>query len=147
MNTSGRLGTWSSTYNQGTFVGLADFLGDTASARLAADYTMYHLGKHTSDGYLIMPEYGAGGDNNSGLNSIGLRWISKFMKDRRLQNRYLGWLQANADTAWNVRRPADDLSWGQWLQQTPGGALHSWDCINSVVALQVTPAGGPALEP
>ena len=138
VNTSGKVGTWASTYNQGTFVGLANFLGDTASATLAADYTMNHLGKQTTSGYRIMPEYGAGGDNNSGLNSIGLRWIAKFMKDRRLQDTYLGWLQANADTAWAVRRTSDDLSWCQWLQQTPGGVLHSWDCINSVVALQVT---------
>ena len=147
VNTSGRVGTWASTYNQGTFVGLADFLGDTADARLAADYTMNHLGKPAPSGYRIMPEYGAGGDNNSGLNSIGLRWIAKFMKDRDLQGTYLGWLQANADTAWNVRRTSDDLSWCQWLQPTPGGVLHSWDCINSVVALQVTPADGPARKP
>ena len=89
-----------------------------------------------------MPEYGSGGDNNSGLNSIGLRWISRFMKDHRLQSDYLPWLQANADTAWSVRRTSDDLSWDQWLHPTPDGVLHSWDCINSVVALQVTPADG-----
>jgi len=147
VNTSGRVGTWASTYNQGTFVGLADFLGDTASAKLAADYTMNHLGKPSPSGYQIMPEYGSGGDNNSGLNSIGLRWIAKFMKDRNLQGTYLGWLQANADTAWNVRRTSDNLSWCQWLRPTPGGVLHSWDCINSVVALQVTPADGTALKP
>ena len=137
VDTGGKIGTWSSTYNQGTFVGLANFLGDTDSARLAADYTMNHLGKRTDSGRLIMPEYGSGGDNNSGLNSIGLRWISKFMKDRHLQKRYLEWLQANADTAWSGRRTSDNLSWCQWLHPTPEGVLHSWDCINSVVALQV----------
>ena len=142
VDTSGKVGTWASTYNQGTFVGLANFLGDTASAKLAADYTINHLGKPAPSGYEIMPEYGSGGDNNSGLNSIGLRWIAQFMKDRHLQSTYLGWLQANADTAWAVRRTSDDLSWCQWLHQTPGGVLHSWDCINSVVALQVATAGG-----
>ena len=147
VNTSGSLGTWSSTYNQGTFVGLANFLGDTASAKLAADYAMYHIGSRTTNGYRIMPEYGSGSGNNSGLNAIGLRWISRFMKDRSLQNTYLSWLQANANTAWNVRRTSDNLSWCQWLQQTPGGVLHSWDCINSVVALQVTPADGAAPKP
>ena len=50
VNMSGKVGTWSSTYNQGTFVGLANFLGDTASAKLAADYTMAHLGKRTTGG-------------------------------------------------------------------------------------------------
>jgi predicted alpha-1,6-mannanase (GH76 family) len=147
VNTAGKIGTWSSTYNQGTFVGLADFLGDTADAKLAVDYTMTHLGKRAASGYRIMPEYGSGGDNNSGLNAIGLRWISKFMKDRGLQTTYLPWLQANADTAWNVRRASDNLSWCQWLQPTPDGVLHSWDCIDSVVALQVTPPDGTALSP
>ena len=147
VNTSGSVGTWSSTYNQGTFVGLANFLGDTASAKLAADYTMYHIGSRTASGYRIMPEYGSGSGNNSGLNAIGLRWISRFMKDRNLQINYLEWLQANADTAWNVRRASDNLSWCQWLHQTPDGVLHSWDCISSVAALQVTPADGTALKP
>ena len=139
VRTTGEVGTWSSSYNQGTFVGLANFLGDTAAAKLAADYTKTHLGKGTRDGYSILPEYGAGGGNNAGLNSIGLRWIARFMKDRRLESDYLGWLQANADTAWSVRRPSDNLSWCQWLQPTPGGDLHSWDCLSSLVALQVTP--------
>lgn len=147
VNLSGKIGTWSSTYNQGTFVGLADDLGDIASAKLAASYTMEHLGKGTAGGGRIMPEYGSGGDNNSGLNSIGLRWIAKFMKDRSLQSTYLGWLQANANTAWAVRRTSDDLSWCQWLNQTPGGVLHSWDCLNSVVALQVTPPDGTRQGP
>jgi predicted alpha-1,6-mannanase (GH76 family) len=147
VNTSGKVGTWSSTYNQGTFVGLANFLGDTASAKLAADYTRDHLGKPSAGGFVIMPEYGSGGDNNSGLNSIGLRWIARFMKEQRLEKNYLSWLQANADTAWNVRRRSDNLSWDQWLQPTPDGVLHSWDCINSVVALQVTPADGTAPKP
>jgi len=147
VDTRGRVGTWSSTYNQGTFVGLANFLGDTASAKLAADYTRDHLGKQTASGYQIMPEYGSGGDNNSGLNSIGLRWIAKFMQDRRLQSAYLPWFQANADTAWAVRRTEDNLSWCQWLHQTPNGVLHSWDCINSVVALQVAPADGAVPKP
>ena len=139
VSTTGKLGTWSSTYNQGTFVGLANFLGDTASAKLAADYTMNHLGKQSATGnYRIMPEYGAGGGNNAGLNSIGLRWIGRFMRDHSLQSTYLGWLQENADTAWAVRRTSDDLSWCQWLRPTPDGILHSWDCIDSVVALQVT---------
>lgn len=142
VNTSGKIGTWSSTYNQGTFVGLANFLGDTEAAKLAADYTRDHLGKRNAAGLMIMPEYGSGGDNNSGLNSIGLRWISAFMKDHNLQSDYLPWLQANANTAWAVRRTSDNLSWCQWLRPTPDGILHSWDCINSVVALQVTPPDG-----
>jgi predicted alpha-1,6-mannanase (GH76 family) len=138
VNTHGSVSTWASTYNQGTFVGLANFLGDTKSAGLATDYTMNHLGTLGAGGYRILPEYGTGSGNNSGFNAILLRWVSKFMKDRHLEKSYLPWLQANANAAWNVRRTSDNLSWCQWLQQTPDGLVYSWDCISSVVALQVT---------
>jgi predicted alpha-1,6-mannanase (GH76 family) len=93
ITTSG-LGTWASTYNQGTFIGAADYLGDTASATLAMNFTENVLSAPNGSGYNILPEYGIGG-NNSGFNSIGIRWMAKFMRDQCLQGTYLGWLQAN----------------------------------------------------
>src|SRR6202000_671787 len=73
---------------------------------------------------------------------------AKFMKDRNFQFLYLPWLQANADAAWNLRRPADNLSWCQWLQPTPATSnLLSWDCISSMVALQVVPTSSNAVAP
>lgn len=139
--TSG-VGTWSSTYNQGTFVGAANYLGDVAAATLAANFTKNSMSGPNGGGGIIMPQYGAGG-NNSGFNSIGIRWIAKFMKDRNLQSSYLGWLQSNANAAWTVRRGQDNLSWCQWLEQTPSLTnFYSWDCVSSVVALQVVPADG-----
>ena len=137
---TGKINKWSSSYNQGTFVGLANFLGDTATAKLAADYIMTQMGKPNAKGIMLMPEYNADGGDLAGFNSIGLRWITRFMKERKLEATYLPWLQANADAAWNVRRTSDDLSWNRWLEPTPAGVLHSWDTISSVVALQVVPA-------
>ena len=136
---SGQINTWSSTYNQGTFVGLANFLGDIASAKLAADYTMNTMSQRNASGFMIMPEYDADGRDFAGFNAIALRWISKFMRDHKLEVTYLPWLQANAEAAWNVRRSSDNLSWCRWLEPTPEGVLHSWDTISSVVALQVVP--------
>lgn len=144
---TGKINKWSSTYNQGTFIGLANYLGDTATAKLAADYTMNRMGKRGAKGFMIMPEYGAGGGNNAGFNSIGLRWISKFMKERRLEATYLPWMQANADAAWDGRRASDGLSWCQWLQPTPESLLHSWDTISSVVAFQVVPPNEKTPKP
>jgi predicted alpha-1,6-mannanase (GH76 family) len=144
----GTISTWSSTYNQGTFVGAADFLGDTTNAVLATTYTMNYLGSPDAGGYNIMIDYGPD-NNNSGFNSIGARWIARFMKDRNYQFLYLPWLQANANAAWNHRRTSDNLSWCQWDQQTPAASnLLSWDCISSMVVMQVVPAdadvGSPA---
>lgn len=128
--TNGVISTWSSSYNQGTFIGAANFLGRTNDAALAADYTMMNM-----SGAGILPEYGIAG-NNSGFNAIFLRWMTRYMKNRGLQNIYEPWLQLNAAAAWNVRR-ADNLSWCQWLQPSPPGTnFFSWDCISSFEALQ-----------
>jgi predicted alpha-1,6-mannanase (GH76 family) len=127
----GRIHFWTSTYNQGTFIGLANFLGQTNDATLAVNYTREHL----SDSG-ILPQYGIAG-NNSGFNAILLRWMARFIKDRGQQSTYQPWLQANAEAAWKVRRTIDGLSWCQWRQPTPTVInLHSWDCIASVEALQ-----------
>lgn len=130
----GHIHSWTSTYNQGTFIGLANFLGQTNDATLAANYTENEL-----SGSGILPRYGIAG-NNSGFNAIFYRWMAKFIRDRRLQSIYQPWLQANADAAWKIRRTSDNLSWCQWQQPTPAGTnLHSWDCIASLEALQVVP--------
>ena len=118
------------TYNQGTFIGAANYLGRTNDAMLAADYTMRRI---SSDG--ILPQYGERG-NNSGFNAIFIRWLVVFMKDRGLQSRYQPWLQLNAEAAWKVRRTSDNLSWCQWREQTPATAnLNSWGCISSVESM------------
>ncbi len=136
---TGKISKWSSTYNQGTFVGLANFLGDTATAKLAADYTMNKMGERNASGFMIMPQYGAGGGDLAGFHSIGLRWISRFMKERKMETTYLPWLRANADAAWNGRRTSDNLAGNRWREPTPEGVLHSRDTISTVVALQVVP--------
>ena len=129
---NGRIHSWASTYNQGTFIGLANFLGHTNDAVLAANYTR---NKMTVSG--ILPQYGIAG-NNSGFNAIFLRWMARFIRDRGLQNTYQPWLQENANAAWNVRRTSDNLAWCQWQQPTPAGPnLHSWDCLASVEAVLV----------
>lgn len=121
------------SYNQGTFIGAANFLGATNDARLAADFTKNVL---CTGG--IMPGYCQSGDGG-GFNGICARWIAKFMKDRGLEASYLPWLQANANAAWRGRRTRDNLSWSRWLAPTPRDVLYSWACSSSVVIMQVTP--------
>jgi predicted alpha-1,6-mannanase (GH76 family) len=121
------------SYNQGTFVGAAHLLGYPNEATLAADYTMRQLGRNG-----ILPQSREIGDGG-GFNGIAVRWIVKFMRERGLQERYQAWLQENADAAWNVRRPQDNLSWCRWLEPTPPGRRYSWGCSSSVVILQWVP--------
>ncbi len=130
---NGQANGGATTYNQGTFIGAADYLGDVTNAGLAANFLM-------GDGGL-MPDYGEA-NNNSGFNSIAIRWTAKFMKDHNLYNNYLAWLQYNANTAFRIRN-ANNLSWCSWEFPTPGGTLDDWSCLSSVVALQDVPPSFP----
>ena len=143
MKTSGKVGTWSSTYNQGTFVGLADLLGDTASAKLAADYTRDHLGTPRRR----LPDHAGirlGGRQQLGPElhrpALDLSVHAAPPPAERLPALAAGERKHGLERPSNLRR----LSWDQWLHPTPSGVLHSWDCINAVVALQVTPPDGKA---
>ncbi len=134
INTNGVVDQTPTTYNQGTFLGAADFLGQTNDALLAASYTMNSM---SGGGYL--PRYGIAG-NNSIFNSIFIRWLGKFMKHRGIQAPYQIWLQNQANAAWNGRRTADNLSWCQWPQLTPNGTnFYSYDCISSFEAVLAVP--------
>src|SRR5882724_9907310 len=134
INTNGAVDQTPTTYNQGTFIGAADFLGQTNDALLAANYTMNSMG---SGGYL--PRYGIAG-NNSIFNSIFIRWLGKFMRNHNIQAPYQIWLQGQANAAWNGRRLSDNLSWCQWPQMTPTGTnFYSYDCISSFEAMLAVP--------
>lgn len=134
IQTNGVINYWASTYNQGTFIGAAHFLGQTNDAALAAKFTMMNM---TTGG--ILPEYGIAG-NNSGFNAIYLRWLMRYARDRHLLPLYQPWLQINANAAWNLRR-ADHLSWCQWLHPSPMGTnFYAWDGISS---FQIMNAAAP----
>lgn len=125
------------TYNQGTFIAAANFLGHPEDAKRAADYVknvLCHNG--------ILPSYGQFGDAG-GFNGIFVRWMAKFVRERKLQKDYQAWLQANADAAWSIRRPDDNLMWSRWSRPTPDGLLSSWACSCGVVILHVVPPTSP----
>ncbi len=126
----GKVASFALTYNQGTFVGAANLLGYNDDAKLAATYTMNEMGKN---GYL--PASGENGDGG-GFNGIGVRWIARYMKDRREQATFEPWLQKNAEAAWQARRAEDNLSWCAWPKPTPPGVRHAWGCSNAVVITQ-----------
>ncbi len=128
---NGHVGRFALTYNQGTFVGAAHFLGYNDEAKLAATYTMNQLCR---DGYLPpAKERGDGG----GFNGIGVRWIARFMKDQKEQATFDPWLQKNATAAWQARRASDNLIWCRWPLPTDNELRYSWGCSSGVTILQV----------
>ncbi len=138
MNTNGRIGYKTFTYNEGTFIGAADLLwkltGDTnylSDALLAANFTRETLSHNNT-----LPAYGSG--DAAGFNGIFMRWLARFVDDNHLWPQFYPWMSLNADAAWAVRR-ADNLSWQKWDQPTPDETLDSWNCSDTVVILQVVP--------
>lgn len=142
MRANGHIGRKTFTYNEGTFIGAADFLwkltDDTNylnDALLAAKFTRDII---SDDGRL--PAYGNG--DAAGFNGIFMRWMARFMDDAHLWPQFYPWMSANADAAWRVRR-ADNLSWQNWKSPTSEGKLYSWNCSDTVVILQVVPEEEP----
>ncbi|MBC8096764.1 MAG: glycoside hydrolase [Akkermansiaceae bacterium] len=126
------------TYNQGTFIGAANYLGYTNDAIRAADFTRNRLSRGG-----LLPNYDEHNDLG-GFNGIFVRWMVKFMKDRNLQSSYQPWLQQNANAAWNFRRTSDNLSWSRWGRTTPAGTRYSFGCWGSVLVINLVP---PAQSP
>ena len=101
VNLEGRYNYWSSTYNQGTYIGanclLYEHTGEDEykiHALRAADYTMnemYHGGVMNNE---------ENGNDLPGFKGIMSRWLRLCaLKFDRPQ--YLDWLRLNADTAWS----------------------------------------------
>ncbi|RYD35386.1 MAG: DUF1080 domain-containing protein, partial [Verrucomicrobiaceae bacterium] len=148
ITTDGTRVGWRFTYNQGTYVGACSALyritGEISylqNAIKAARYTRDSMCNAAG----IFPNHGTSGDGG-GFNGIGIRWITRMVRDQGLWDEFYPWLKANAEAAWTIRRTADDLSWANWRAATPAPpeVLFSFGCYGSVVALQVVPPSDPS---
>lgn len=148
ISSTGTVTDWRFTYNQGTYVGACSALyritGEISylqNAIKAARYTRDSMCNSAG----IFPNHGTSGDGG-GFNGIGIRWITRMVRDQGLWDEFYPWLKANADAAWNIRRTEDDLSWANWRAATPAPptVLYSFGCYGSVVALQVVPSSDPS---
>ncbi len=117
IDIKGNINKWSSTYNQGTFIGACmlyyQYSGDESylnKAKKAAQYAM-----RTMYEYGVMNNETEGGDL-IGFKGILTRWISRyavFVGDGEI----FEWLRRNADAAWNNRN-SKNLIWTAWGTKT-----------------------------
>jgi predicted alpha-1,6-mannanase (GH76 family) len=126
------------SYNQGTCVGAAYFLGDYKTCELATSFTMNELAQRDGPDH-ILPSARTGGDGG-GFNGIFFRWAMKYIASQTKQAPYLRWLQGNITQAQSMKRASDGLCWCRWLQATPPGNLRAWDCTSMVVGMLTIPA-------
>lgn len=133
INLKKEISYWSSTYNQGTFIGasclLYEHTGDPqylAWADKVASYTlneMYHGGVMNNE---------EGGNDLPGFKGILARWL-RLYATRYDHPEYMDWLRKNAESAWHLRNSAN-------LMQTQLGTKtddHMYDVFVCSAAVSV----------
>jgi len=125
---------WSSTYNQGTFIGAAtmlyQFSGDDAylkDAVLAADYTV-----NTMFSGQVMNSEGDGNDL-PGFKGILARWMGKFVRECS-QDQYTEWMQKNAMAVWNNQN-SNGIMWTLFNTKSEDTFYSAWGCSAAVSML------------
>jgi predicted alpha-1,6-mannanase (GH76 family) len=148
IGTNGVVDTVALTYNQGTFIGAANFLyRATGLPQYYQDAIL--AGKRAQNGMTtagILPEWSSNTDL-SGFNGIFARWMARFAKDQNLWSSFGPWLGTNANAAWSVRN-TNDLAWQKWRTPTPNQSseIGSWGCSAAVVVMQVADPDPDALK-
>lgn len=142
---SERISTWSSTYNQGTFIGSClayyEHTGDEIwlhHAEMAAKYTrdtMYQRG--------IMDNEETGNDL-PGFKGILARYIRRFA-DVTGKTEYMDWLRENADAAWNNRN-AKGIMCIQLAHRTAERDDLDVFAVSAAVSVVVNAAGSRSIE-
>ncbi|MHB1152570.1 MAG: glycoside hydrolase family 76 protein [Eubacteriales bacterium] len=134
MNIDRTVNTWSSTYNQGTFIGACNLLYDhtkdekyLAYAEKAACYavnTMFSGGVMNSESH---------GNDLIGFKGILTRWLYRYAK---YTDNYgiLDWLQLNASAAWSNRN-SKGLIWTAWNEPTDDTTDYDVFGMSPAVAL------------
>lgn len=140
INMDGKVSKWSSTYNQGTFIGSCmmyyDKTGDEkylGYATSAADYVMnemYHGG--------VMDNEEPGNDL-PGFKGILARYIRRFAAATG-KSEYLEWLRKNADACW-ANRNSKGIMWTQLAHKTEERDNYDVFAVSAAVSVVVNAVG------
>lgn len=111
---------WTSTYNQGTFLGAATMLynhfGDQ-QYRNDAEKIMKYAREQLCDENGIINVCQVGSGDLAGFKGILMRYVRKYIVDLQ-KTEYVGWMQKNAFHAYNNCNSAGITS-SAWLTKTP----------------------------
>ena len=127
------------TYNQGTAIGAAVMLYDvTKDASYITDATSYaDYAKNNMCTNGLLP---AEGDfNEQGvMKSIFAQYIMMLINDGG-QKQYLTWVQQNANTGWQNRDAARNLTYRDYSVACPTGDIQSYEGSSVVTFMQICP--------
>jgi predicted alpha-1,6-mannanase (GH76 family) len=133
-NQTVRIGRFSLTYNQGTFIGAGVLLyqqtGDKTyldDALKAAEWTLANL--CVTDEFILRNE----GQGDAGaFKGIFARYMKLLIQECG-RTEFLPWMRANADIAWRNRRPTDNIMGNDWT--APAGSSIQSQTAASAVAV------------
>jgi ribosomal protein L19 len=116
-----RIGRFSLTYNQGTFIGAAVLLYQQTKDKTYLDDAI-KTAQWTKDNLCVTDQYilhDEGQGDGGAFKGIFVRYMKLLINDCG-RTEFLPWMKANADTAWRNRRPADNIMGNDWtvLSQT-----------------------------
>ncbi|QJD95729.1 hypothetical protein HH214_07510 [Mucilaginibacter robiniae] len=136
--------TDANVYNVGAFISAANQLH-----RITGLTSIYDDAKRSVD-YVrnnkTTGEVLSGTTRNGTWASEFARGLGEFVRDNNLWSTYYTWMKQNADAAWAKRRTDLNVTWNNWLANTPAdNTTGANECISAVVMQQVTPATQPGL--
>lgn len=103
----GSISDWSSTYNQGTFIGACCLLhektGDPKYMQWADKVASFTMNEMYHGGIMNNEE---GGNDLPGFKGILARWL-RLYATKYDHPEYMEWLRMNADSAWKLRNSAN----------------------------------------
>jgi len=145
MNADGSIDWSMFTYNQGTWIGMNSLLykyvgGGTykQDAINGFNSTKANLtGQHVAG--ILNDEYGGGGGDGDGTGFKGIfaRWASKYPTITG-DTQFNGWLQQNANAAWNYRN-SSGVTWAMWWQRTSDTFVTAWECSAALAIIEDSP--------
>lgn len=140
INLDGSVSKWSSTYNQGTFIGSCMMYyaktGDTTYlgyADKAADYVMnemYHGGVMNNE---------EPGNDLPGFKGILARYIRRYANESG-KSEYLEWLRKNADSCY-ANRNSKGIMWTQLAHKTEEKDDYDVFAVSAAVSVVVNAVG------
>lgn len=138
-----KLVKWDFTYNFGVYIGAAKELYESTGeeayledAFKAADWAMEYL---TNSGILI----DEGRNDGGGFKSVFVRQLYNLVKDDQEKNhRYMTFLSNNAVSAWNHRRPSDQLMGTTWSGIPEEGHIQSLTAASGVIMVNLVSTEG-----
>jgi predicted alpha-1,6-mannanase (GH76 family) len=128
-------------YNMGTFINAANCLYKITGKRSYYDDALRTaLYVKSKNKILSHTNY----RHESAWQEQFARGLGEFVRDNHLWSTFYPWMVANADAAWNSRRPDLDISWNDWLHPTPQDNCDSFECLSAAVMLQWVPPTQPS---